>query len=275
MAGDHLPSAAPGKPDVPDRVRGGPGFRRAVLLFVAALHAMHGGVARAQMPSVLSDPGARPLVSGVLLEPEGGGTHPGIVLLHGSGGWRPESLEAARALTDSGFVTLTLDYYAETGGAPIGSKEKLEKWPTWQRSVRAAVQLLGGLPSVGAKPVGLLGYSRGAFLAVSVAGSIPRVRAVVDVYGGGGGGTSSLPDEVRQLPPILILHGDADDIVPVRFARELHDACLAAGRTAELYVYSGVGHGFTIPGFATYSGDAADDVVRRSIAFFRRWLETP
>jgi dienelactone hydrolase len=50
-----------------------------------------------------------------------------------------------------------------------------------------------------------VGYSRGAFLAVSVASSIPKVAAVVDFYGGGPAGSGDEKD--WRFPPLLILHG--------------------------------------------------------------------
>lgn len=231
--------------------------------------------ATAQVPVVLSPPDARPVVSGVLLEPVGGGTHAAVILLPGSGGWRPENLDVARALTEAGFVTLTLDYYVETGNAAVRSEDKLAKWPNWQATVQAAVALITARAGVDRRSVGLLGFSRGAFLAVSVAGSIPTVGAVVDLYGGGGGGTATVDEDVRNLPPLLILHGDADDVVPVRFATELRDACLVQGRTVEMHLYAGVGHGFTVSSFPTYSAGATNDAIARAIRFFRRSLRRP
>jgi dienelactone hydrolase len=126
----------------------------------------------AQDPERLSPSDVAPAVWGVIEMPRGAGPHPGVILLHGSAGWRPMYADVARALADSGFVTLALDYHAETGGAAIGSDEKLRKWPQWQATVRNAVEYLQASPAVSGRPVGLVGYSRGAFLAVSVASSV-------------------------------------------------------------------------------------------------------
>jgi carboxymethylenebutenolidase len=240
---------------------------------IVGLLVVHPDTLAGQQPHRLSAAGARPIVSGVLLEPKVAGRHPAVILLPGAGGWRPDHLEFARALTAAGFVTLTLDYYVETGEAAIGSQERLAKWPAWQTTLRAAAALVQQLPSVDGMPIGLLGFSRGAFLAVSVAGSLPAVRAVVDLYGGGGGGPASLTDDVRGMPPLLILHGAADSVVPVRFARELYDAAQSAGAVVEIHLYPRIGHAFTIGTFPTYSEAATEDAVRRAIAFFHRWLE--
>jgi len=117
-----------------------------------------------------------------------------------------------------------------------------------------------------------VGYSRGAFLAVSVASSVPAVRAVVDYFGGGGGGTESLEQEVEGFPPLLILHGDADSIVPIRFAYELRDAVIEAGGEVEWHVYPGADHAFNAPFAPTYSEAAAADAFARTFDFLRRRL---
>jgi len=44
--------------------------------------------------------------------------------------------------------------------------------------------------------------------------------------------------------PILVLHGDADPVVPVEQSRSFVDAVRAAGGNATLHVYEGEGHGF-------------------------------
>ena len=44
--------------------------------------------------------------------------------------------------------------------------------------------------------------------------------------------------------PMLILHGDADPVVPVEQSRLFAERVRAAGGDAELHVYEGEGHGF-------------------------------
>ncbi|MGD8698195.1 MAG: dienelactone hydrolase family protein [Gemmatimonadales bacterium] len=225
-----------------------------------------------QDPERLSDPEVSPAVWGVLGMPDAPGPHAGLILLPGAAGWRPIYAEIARIFADSGFVVLALDYHAETGTAAVGSEDKLRKWPQWRATVRNAVDYVRSLPSVSGRRVGLVGYSRGAFLAVSVAGSDPSVGAVVDYFGGGGGGTESVEQEARGFPPLLILHGDADSIVPVRFAYQLRDAVVAAGGEVELQVYPGADHAFNAPFAPTYREEDAADAFARTIEFLRRRL---
>lgn len=212
-----------------------------------------------------------PGVWGVLTTPAEIDSCPGVILLHGASGWRAVLAELAADMADSGFVVLALDYYAEAGATAIGSA-RLEKWPEYQEAVRRAVAYMDSMPAVSGRPVGLVGFSRGAFLAVSVASSLPSVGAVVDYYGGGGAGTASVEEEAQGFPPLLILHGDADGIVPVRFAEALRDAVVSAGGDAEMYVYEGAGHAFNLPYSRGYSREAARDSYRRMMEFLERRL---
>ena len=209
---------------------------------------------------------------GVLESPVGDGPYPGVVLLHGASGWHPALADLASGLADEGFVVLAIDYYAEAGRTPTGSAEKLVAWPSYQASVRNAAQYLQSLPQVAGRSIGLVGFSRGAFLAVSVASSTAGVGAIVDFYGGGGGGVASLEEDVQGLPPVLILHGDADSIVPVRFAYALRDAVVASGGEAELRIYEGARHSFNVPRMPTYSPDAARAAHEEMVEFLRRRL---
>lgn len=226
----------------------------------------------AREPARLPPSQLAPGVWGVLVSPDSKGSHAGVILLHGSMGWRTEFVDLARIFSNNGFVVLTIDYYAETGRTPTGSFAKLEAWSGYQDAVRKAVEYLQSIPSVSGQPVGLVGFSRGAFLAISIASSLPGVGAIVSFYGGGGGGPKSLEEDVQGLPPVLILHGDADAVVPVSFANELRDAIVASGGEAELHIYEGVGHSFNAPFVPGYSAKVADDAYQRTFEFLRKWL---
>ncbi len=209
---------------------------------------------------------------GVLEIPRDPGPHPAVIILHGSSGWRTLYPEMGRIFADSGFVSVALDYYAETGGAAVGSEEKLEKWEDWRRTVQRTTAYLASRPEVDGNRIGLIGFSRGAFLAVSVATSLPEVKAVVDFFGGGGGGTRALKEETAGFPPLLILHGERDSVVPVSFARQLRRAVLEGGGSVEMVIYPGQEHAFNFPGIASYSPDEAADALQKAMTFLRTHL---
>ncbi len=65
--------------------------------------------------------------------------------------------------------------------------------------------------------------------------------------------------------PVLVLQGDADNVVPPDQARLVVDAIRNAGGTVEHHVYEGEGHGFRRP-------DTIADALDRTDAFLRRWV---
>ena len=227
----------------------------------------------AQESQLLVSPGTVPEVWGDLLVPDGPGPHPAVVLLHGSKGWRPGYVEIARRFTEVGFAALVLDYYAQIGGADNLSEECLQKWDGWRQAVRDASVYLRSQPSVDGSRIALVGISRGAFLAVSVAASIPSVVAVVDYYGGRGDGAHAPEVEVGGLPPVLIIHGEADTVVPVSFAHELKAAVLDAGGEVEMHLFPGEEHGFNAFWAESYSENAAEQAFDLTVAFLRTRFE--
>ncbi len=222
-------------------------------------------------PRRLSEAGIVPAVWGVLEIPPDPGPHAGVLLLTGSSGWKPTYAELASVLAGAGFAALAVDYLAETGRDPSDENSR-ENWPVWQAIVRNAVAYLRASPPVAERSVGLVGYSLGAHLAVSVAGTLPGVGAVVDFFGGGSRDPAKFEAEVRHLPPLLILHGEADSAVPVSAAYRLRDAALAQGGSVEMHIYPGAGHGFNAPWSAWYSAPEASDSLARTIDFMKRRL---
>jgi dipeptidyl aminopeptidase/acylaminoacyl peptidase len=65
--------------------------------------------------------------------------------------------------------------------------------------------------------------------------------------------------------PLLILQGDADKVVPLAQSRAIHDRLQALGRTVELHVYEGEGHGWGRPATVI-------DELERTESFLRRYV---
>jgi carboxymethylenebutenolidase len=68
---------------------------------------------------------------------------------------------------------------------------------------------------------------------------------------------------------LLILHGDADQVIPVREARLLADFAGQFGAKVDLVIYPGESHGF---GARLESADGAD-ALTRTLAFLRKELD--
>ena len=96
----------------------------------------------------------------------------------------------------------------------------------------------------------LVGFSQGTMMALHIALRRRRVPAGVLGYSGRLIGAARLADEAVARPPVMLIHGDADDMVPIAALHEAVAALGAAGVSAQWHVSSGVGHGIAPDGLA-------------------------
>ncbi len=191
---------------------------------------------------------------------------PTVLALYGSGGGAAGMGEPATMLASQGFAVVVLHYFDRTGTTQIADKKAIfRNFPAWGKTVWDAVSHIEQHPRVDAKQIGLLGFSLGAYLALSVASVDPRVKAVVEFFGG-------LPREMRffmrRLCPVLILHGEVDPTVPVQEAYDLQNLLEKKGIPYEMKIYPGAGHGFR--------NEDWRDAGMRTLQFLRKYLaESP
>lgn len=194
--------------------------------------------------------------------PKAEGTYPAIIILHGAGGIsnhpRDWLRERARELARAGYVALIPHYFDRTGKNLKNPVRNREYYKVWMETTRDAVTYALKLPEVKGKRVGLLGVSLGAHVVLSEAMFDSRVSAVVEYAGGL---FAELADQLERMPPTLILHGDADRIVPVLEARKLVELFDARQVTYEVSIYEGAGHSLT--------GADGKDAWSRTLAFFK------
>jgi len=91
--------------------------------------------------------------------------------------------------------------------------------------------------------VALVGFSQGAIMALDVAASGRwPVGAVVAMAGRL---ASPPPLAPASGTKVLLLHGEADGVMPIRLASEARDGLSAMGVDAELQTFPGLGHGIS------------------------------
>lgn len=190
---------------------------------------------------------------------------PAILLLHGAEGLAlAEGYRiAARLTAASGIGVAFVHYFARTGTTTASLDGIRRLIPPWAQTVRDALAWLGERPGIDPDRLGIVGVSLGAALAFFVASrGERRIKAIVDFFGPIS--TGILPPDPR-LPPVLILHGASDPIVPVIHARTLEAILKQAGTPYEIKIYPAQGHGFV--------GFARQDAARRSAAFLDKYLK--
>ncbi|WP_424970318.1 alpha/beta hydrolase [Dinoroseobacter sp. S76] len=96
----------------------------------------------------------------------------------------------------------------------------------------------------------LLGFSQGTMMSLHVAPR--RDEAVAGVVGFSGRllGPERLEDEMKVKMPILLIHGDQDDMVPPSSLPEAGNALTSAGFEVYAHVSKGTGHGIAPDGLS-------------------------
>lgn len=187
---------------------------------------------------------------------------PAVIGLHGSGGGYPVLFGPARLLAAHGFVAYSLHYFDRTGTETAGRGTALLHAPAWMKTIRDAISFISTQPQVDAERVGLLGISLGAYLSLAVASIDDRVKAVVDYFGG-------FPKEMklfmRRFCPVLVLHGEADEVVPVAEAHYIQRIAERRNVPCEMKIYPEAGHGLT-PEFMQDAAQQALDFLERHLA---------
>jgi carboxymethylenebutenolidase len=187
---------------------------------------------------------------------------PAIIGLHGSGGGHASMAEPASLLAAQGYAVYVLHYFERTETTQIDSLQTVFRhFPAWMKTLWDAVSFVARQPAVDPERIGLLGFSLGAYLALSAAAIDSRVKIVVDYFGG-------FPKEMklfmRRLCPVLILHGEQDATVPVAEAYHLQQMLEKKQIPYEMKIYPGVGHGF--------NGEIWRDSGLRTLAFLNQHL---
>ena len=187
---------------------------------------------------------------------------PAVIGLHGSGGGHASMADPAGLLAGRGFAVYVLHYFDRTGTTEIdGLQTIFRHFPVWMKTLWDAMSFVARQPQVDPERIGLLGFSLGAYLALSASAIDSRIQAVVEFFGG-------MPKEMkfftRRLCPVLILHGDQDKTVPVEEAYHLRQILEKRQIAYEMQIYPGVGHSFT--------GETWRDAGLRTLAFLEKYL---
>jgi phospholipase/carboxylesterase len=88
----------------------------------------------------------------------------------------------------------------------------------------------------------LVGFSQGAMMALHV--GLRRNKSVAGILGYSGMliAPDKLKNETKSKPPVLLVHGDRDDVVPLPAMFDAADALCEAGLSAQWHISYGVPH---------------------------------
>lgn len=111
-----------------------------------------------------------------------------------------------------------------------------------------------------ASQLALVGFSQGTMMSLEVAPRREEPVACVVAFSGRLLRPDALAEEAISKPPVLLLHGDADPVVPFADMGRAGDALVAAGFETYGHVMRGTGHGI------------APDGLSMALAFLKKYL---
>jgi phospholipase/carboxylesterase len=199
-------------------------------------------------------------LDGPRLEPQAGAARQLIVFLHGYGADGKDLIDIGRAwqplLPHAAFVSPhAADPCSQspTGRQwfPLAGGDPNERWtgankaaPGLERFLDAELTRRNLPPSA----LALVGFSQGTMMALHV--GLRRSTAPLAIVGYSGllVTPSNLdPDkfaaEIKSRPPILLIHGDRDDRIPVQAMFQAADMLAALEVPVEWHLSAGIGHG--------------------------------
>ena len=95
---------------------------------------------------------------------------------------------------------------------------------------------------LGPQDLVLVGFSQGAMMALHTGLRREIAPAAILGYSGALPGPERLKDEITAKPPILLIHGDRDDVLPVGMTLMAAQGLAEAGHGAEFHISQGVPH---------------------------------
>ena len=178
-----------------------------------------------------------------------------VVFLHGYGANGDDLIEIGRIwqqwMPETAFVAPHAPDAVPMAPAgrqwfPLTMRDPSEYW----RGVAAAGPGLGefldaelvrhGLED---RRMALVGFSQGTMMALHVGLRRARAPAAIIGYSGMLAGPEQLPREIKAKPPVLLIHGEEDAVIPVAALKVAREALANAAVPVQWHISAGLGHG--------------------------------
>ena len=185
-----------------------------------------------------------------------------VVILHGWGADGPNLIDLAdvfaRALPDAHFIAPNAPFVCEVNPYGFQWFSLMDRQPQHMLDgARKAVDVLNGFIdeqlaelSLDNSQLALVGFSQGTMTALHLAlRRTPQIAAVVGFSGALVGG-EVLAKEITARPPICLIHGNMDDVVPYASLAHATDTLKNHGCSVTSHSRPFLGHSIDMEGMA-------------------------
>jgi carboxymethylenebutenolidase len=204
--------------------------------------------------------------------PDGGESHPGVIIIHEVTGLNDYIQEVTRNVANRGYVALAVDFYeGQTAqgmedGRPL--REKVTE-TVFTNKMGSGIRHLQS-QSTCTGHLGVTGFCMGGGFALWSACLFPDDLEACSIFYGRMGDFELLE---RLRHPVIGNFGAKDPGISTWAGQELWPEMMKRDKSLDIKVYPGAPHGFarhTDPG--NYRREAAEDAFERTFALFDRTL---
>jgi carboxymethylenebutenolidase len=227
-------------------------------------------------------------MEGYLAQPATSGRYPAVVVIQEIWGVNSHIQGVTDRLPSQGYVGFAPALFHREGRMTLGLYEEMETAlarlgrctdANIIADVKAAVAYVRAQPFVDPQRIGIVGFCFGGRVSYQAACNIPDLKAAVVFYGGrilqplGGAGPAPVEQTANITAPVLGLFGEQDGNPSPADVTKIADELNKHGKTYEVHMYPGCGHGFHCDGRASYRPEAAKDAWAKTMAWFDKYLK--
>jgi phospholipase/carboxylesterase len=182
-----------------------------------------------------------------------------VVLCHGLGADAFDLIDLApswaHACPDAIFASVHAPFPHDSGSGRQWWSVADRSPAVLEAGVRAAAPYLQGfldaeLARLGLTDYAVMGFSQGAMMALFAGLRRPAAPSAILAFSGALIAPGSLAKEIRNHAPVLLVHGEADDVVPVARSHDAEAALKAANVPVEAHYVPRLGHGIDDTGLS-------------------------
>jgi carboxymethylenebutenolidase len=219
----------------------------------------------------VSFPAGKRNLNGYLARPDGVGPFPGILVIHEAYGLNENIKDITRRFAGQGYAALAVDLFANRNRVVcmfsifVGIQSNSLKNGT-VAELKSTLTYLAGVDGVDSARLGAVGYCMGGSLAIALACSDNRLKAIAPYYG-----MNPNPIEsVKNLCPLIGSYPSEDFTASA--GKKLDKAMDEYQIPHDIKIYPGAKHSFFNDTGRAYSPDAANDSWERVLAFFQEFV---
>ena len=192
-----------------------------------------------------------------------------VMMLHGAGGFDRQIQNYNRyaaALAQEGFDAYLVNYRSADDMKQLAAGQNVfeDRFADWAALVDDLADHLKAQKTSNGK-IGLIGFSDGGTLSTAASALDKNITAAVIYYGMDG---ANVGIQENRCPPMLIVHGDADQVIPWSLGEALAQHVQALHAHIEFVLFPGEKHGF---GGDTTTKHGAD-ALKRTITFLHQQM---